>query len=76
MHRHVLGVGLATVSRENNPQLRDVALGANEGMVLEARNGIRDDFHQDQLSAARRTTHRSDSDQRSLAEHPTPPGRL
>jgi hypothetical protein len=76
MQGHGLAVGLPTVSRENDPKLRGVALGANEGMVLEAGKGIRDDFHQDQLSTTRRTTHRSDSDQRSLAEHPTPPGRL
>jgi hypothetical protein len=47
------------VPGENDPQLSRVAVGANESMVLEAWHGVGDDFHQDQLSAARRTTHRS-----------------
>ena len=68
MQRHRLGVMLTTMSREDHSTLCDMAVRTDEGMVLDARNAVLDHVRQDQLNAARRTTHCSHSDQHSFAE--------
>ena len=67
MHGHSLTLILTTVSREDYPVRCDMACRTNEGVALEAADHriVRDHVSEDQLSAARRTTHRSHNDQRS-----------
>jgi ATP/maltotriose-dependent transcriptional regulator MalT len=67
------GIGALSSSRpmshKHYATLFDMAVRTNEAMVLDARNGVLDHARQAQLSAARRTTHRSHSNQQSRA-HP------
>jgi hypothetical protein len=49
---------LATMPHEHYPTLRDVALGANEIMMLDVRDLVLNDVRQNQLTPASGTTHR------------------
>ena len=62
---------LAPMSGEDQPTIRDLAAGANEGVALAAadtRRIVGNHGRQDQLGATRAATHRLHSDQRSRAE--------
>ena len=60
MDGHRLAVILTTMSRENHSVRRDVTCRTNECMALKAPDHclVRDYIREDQLSTARRTTHR------------------
>jgi hypothetical protein len=68
MQGHRRAIILTAMPRENYPTLRDMALQTSETMVLEARDSATHHVHQNQLGAARRTTHRPYSDQQSSIE--------
>jgi hypothetical protein len=60
MDGHGLAVVFAAMPHEEHAMLGDVTCGTDESVVLEAADtlpGVRDHLRQDQLGAARRTTH-------------------
>jgi hypothetical protein len=75
MHRQRLGVGLPTMSDEDEVPLDIMALRTLEGVVLEAKDthGVVP-VHSDQghLSAARKTTHRRTHRDKWLIERSGP----